>query len=191
MSLPNLWRKIGLAIDRRYLKKAGATSVPRPEYNLLLICYHPYHGKKSLEIPNQVIITPGDPVCEIHLSNQRITEIAVETNRSLEWHLFEMLNTEFKKMAENCVNGTIPREIQGIYGVNTMGTATKRFGFILIPLPKGWNKLWLGFWESLLRRIFYSYKTKKKASFKRMMDPHEIWISREELIRRYLKHSGS
>jgi hypothetical protein len=47
----------------------------------------------------------------------------------------------------------------------------------------------LGFWETILRKIFYSYKTKKKASFKKTKDPFEIWITREELIKRYLVNS--
>lgn len=185
MSGNNILQKLGTAIDRRYLKKVGAIPVPDSEYHLLLICFHPYQGSKNVEIPGQVI-APGDPVGEVHLSNQRITEIAAENSgRSLEWHLFEILKAEFKKLAESFVDGTITQDVTAIYGVNTMGTASKRLGFTLIPLPKGWNRLWLGFWESLLRKIFYSYKKGKKVAIR--MDPHEVWISREELVRRYLK----
>jgi hypothetical protein len=184
----NLFRKIGAAIDRNYLKKVGATPVPGSNHNLLLICFHPYRGKKPVPIPPQVIINPGDPVCEIHLSNKRITQIAAEAgNRSMEWRIFEILKKEFGELAKAWIDGRISPEIKAVYGVNTMGTIAKRLGFTLIPFPKGWNKIWLGFWESLVRKIFYSYKTPKKATFKRMMDPHEIWISREEFLKRYLK----
>jgi hypothetical protein len=188
MSGSNVFRKLGMAIDRRYLKKAGAIPIPGSEARLLLICFHPYHGSKSIEIPGQVTIAPGDPVCELHFSNHRITEIAAEnSDRSMEWLLMEMLKKEFKTLAESCVNGAIPREIKAFYGVNVMGTTSRRLGFTLIPLPKGWNRLWLGFWESLLRKIFYSYKKDKKTVLGRTMDPHEIWISRDELTRRYFK----
>jgi hypothetical protein len=189
MRINNILRKLGTAIDRRYLKKAGAISVPDSEYRLLLICFHPYHGRKSVDIPGPVTIAPGDPVCEIHLANQRITEIARESStRSMEWRLLEILKKELGKLAESFVNGTIPQEIKAVYGVNAMGTASRRLGFTLIPLPKGWNRLWLGFWESLLRKIFYSYKKDKKTVLGRTMDPHEVWISREELVRKYLNH---
>lgn len=188
MSGNNIFRKLGTAIDRRYLNKVGAIPVPGSEFRLLLICYHPYHGQKNIEIPNQVAIAPGETVCEFHLSNQRITEIAAEkSDRSMEWRLLEILKEEFKKLAENCANGTIPEEIKAFYGVNAMGTTSKRLGFTLIPLPKGWNRLWLGFWESLLRKIFYSYKKDKKTTLGRTMDPYEIWISRDVLLRKYRK----
>jgi len=184
----NILRKLGTAIDRLFLKKVGAISVPGSEYHLLLICFHPYYGQKTVQIPDQVTIAPGDPLCEIHLSNQRITAIAAETEgRSMEWRLFEILKAEFGKLAKACADGTIP-EIKAVYGINTMRTATKRLGFTLFPIPKGFSKLWLGFWESLLRKVFYSYKKDKKAAIKRRtMKPYEIWLSREELIRKYLK----
>jgi hypothetical protein len=188
VSINSILRKMGTAIDRRYLKKAGAIPVPGSEHHLLLVCFHPYHGAKTVDIPVQVSIAPGDPIAEIHLSNQRITEIATESgDRSMEWRLLEILGAEFKKLAVACINGTISRDIKAFYGVNAMGTATRRLGFTLIPLPKGLNRLWLGFWESLLRKIFYSYKKNKKTVLGKTMVPHEIWISRNELIRRYGK----
>jgi hypothetical protein len=188
MSGTGIIRKIVAAIDRRFLANIKATSVPGSNHHLILICFHPYNGKKPVRIPPQVIIHPGDPICEIHLSNQQVIQMATEANeRSMEWRIFEILKEEFGLLAKTCLDGRYPQKFMAVYGVNTMGSSVKRFGFTLIPLPKGWNKLWLGFWESLLRKIFYSYKTSKKATFKRMMDPHEIWISKEELIRKYLK----
>jgi hypothetical protein len=77
-------------------------------------------------------------------------------------------------------------EIKGFYGVNVLTAGAKRLGFTLIPIPKGWNRWWLGFWETILRKIFYSYKTKKKATFQKTKDPYEVWITREELLKRYL-----
>ncbi len=191
MSGTGIFRRITEAVDRRFVADVGAIPVPGSEQRLLLICFHPYHGKKPVQIPPQVTINPGDSVCELHFSNQRITQIAAAAGeRPIEWHIFEILKGEFAQLAKALRDGQVPQEIRGIYGVNTMGSVSKRLGFTLIPLPKGLNRIWLGFWESLLRRIYYSYKTSKKANFKRMMDPHEIWISREELLRRHLKDSS-
>ena len=187
MSKLTLWQNFGLAIDRRFLAKVKAIPVPGSEDQLLLICFHPYLGKQALEIPEQVTIMPGDLICEIHISNRRIMEIAAEHSvRPLEWRICEVLKREFQKLAEAVTGNTIPSDCKAIYGVNTMGSVAKRFGFTLIEIPKGWNRVWLGFWESLLRWIFYSYKADKKGAFNRMTDPREIWMSREELIRRYI-----
>lgn len=179
-------RKIGEAIDRRYLKKAGANPIPGSELKLLLICYHPYQGKKSVETKDGVIIKPGEFVGELHFSNTRITQIADETKgRSLEWQLMEMLKEEFGHLAIACMRGQIPEEVNGFYGVNVLAAGARRMGFTLIPIPRGWNRWWLGFWESMLRLIYYSFKTSKKVKLQRTMDPYEIWISRSEVIRKY------
>lgn len=180
-------RKMSEAIDRRYLKKVGAMAVPQSKSGLLLICFHAYEGKKTIQIPDNVTIKPGDLVGELHLSNIRITEIASkDTKRSLEWHLIETLRSEFHLLAGACQSGEISRDVQAFYGVNVMGPATKRLGFTLIPIPKGLNRIWLGFWESFLRKIYYSYKTSKKVTLKKTLnDAFEIWISKGEIIRRY------
>ena len=188
MSQVPILRRFGEAIDRRYLKKVGATSIIGSKYKLLLVCFHPFAAKKEIQFPNSITIKPDDPIGEFHLSNIRVTEIAAEpSERSLEWRLFEMLKADLGALATACVAGEIPADIQAFYGVNVLSAGAKRLGFTLVPIPKGWNRWWLGFWESMLRKIYYSYKTKKKASIQRTMDPFEIWITRTELISRYLK----
>jgi hypothetical protein len=181
-------RRIGQAIDRRYLKKVGAISIPGSSIGLLLVCFHEYEGKKPIELKEKTIIHPGDRVGEFHFSNIRITEIADEpSDRSMEWRLLEMLRQEFAALAIACHNGTIDPDIKGFYGVNVLAAGAKRLGFTLIPIPKGWDRWWLGFWESMLRLIYYSFKTKKKATLKRTMDPYEIWMSRGHIIKQFLK----
>jgi hypothetical protein len=186
MTVLKLLRRIGHAIDRYYLKRAGATVIPGSEAGLLLLCYHPYHAQHELILDEQILIKPGALVGEFHLSNLRITEIAADpVGGSLEWRLLATLKTEFKTLATACVRGTIPETVQGFYGINVLAAGAKRLGFSLVPLPKGWSRWWLGFWESCLRLLFYSYQTKKKAALQRTMDPYEVWISRRQLINRY------
>ena len=187
MSDFTILQRFGLAIDRRYLKKAGATGIPGSQHQVLLICYHPYRGKTALYL-NGATIEPGEMIAEFHLSNKRITEMGWETSsRSMEWRILEALKAELTALAEACSSNTIPGTIQAFYGVNVLTAGAKRLGFTLVGIPKGWNHWWLGFWETFLRKIFYSFKTKKKATFQKPKEAFEIWITREEIIRRYLK----
>jgi hypothetical protein len=179
-------RKIGEKIDEQYQKKVGAVTVPGTRHNLLLICFHDYQGKKQVVTKDGVIINPSDPVGELHFNNKKITELAAESaERSMEWRLIEILKAEFAALAEACVAGLIPGNIRAFYGVNVLAAGAKRLGFTLIPIAPGWDRWWLGLWESVLRLVYYSFKTKKKASLKRTMDPYEIWISSNELMRKY------
>jgi hypothetical protein len=181
-------RKIGQAVDRHYLKKAGAMGIPGSNEQLLLFCFHPYAGKERIRLEDGTVIEPGEPVAELHLSNIRVTQIAAEpSERTMEWRLLGLLKAEFTILAEACVDGKISDQVKAFYGVNVLVAGARRLGFTLVPIPKGWNRLWLGFWESLLRLVYYSFKTKKKAALQRTMDPFEVWISRPELIRRYYK----
>lgn len=185
MSEVTILQKFGMAIDRRYLKKAGATTIPGSKYEVLLICFHPYTGKAPLHL-NGTIINPGDMVAEFHLSNLRVAAMGRdESSRSMEWRLLESLKSEFTTLAKSCSSNEIPFSVQGFYGVNVLTAGAKRLGFTLVAIPKGWNRWWLGFWETILRKIFYSYKTKKKATFQKTKNAYEIWITREELIKRY------
>jgi hypothetical protein len=187
MSKISILQRLGMAIDKRYLKKAGATGIPGSKHQLLLICYHPYQGKKELNVGG-TSICPGDTIVEFHLSNKRIAEMGrEESSRSMEWRMLEILKAEFASLAEACSKNVIPMQVQGFYGVNVLTAGAKRLGFILVPIPKGWNHWWLGFWESILRKIYYSYKTKKKADLQKTKEAFEVWITREELIARYLK----
>lgn len=179
-------RALGEAIDRHYLKKVDAVAIPGSQSKLLLLCYHPYQGKQSLVLDNQTTVVPGSKVGEFHLSNTRITEIAKEeSSRPLEWRLLHLLKEELTVLAEACFKGEIDEEVQAFYGVNVLVAGARRLGFTLVPIPRGWNRWWLGFWESLLRLIYYSYQTKKKAVLQKTMDPYEVWITRDELVRRY------
>jgi hypothetical protein len=188
IKLTNLFRSVGQIVDRHYLKKAGATAIPGSNLGLLLLCYHPLQSRRPVALNEQTVYQPGETVGEFHLSNIRITEFANEpSSRSMEWRILEMLKAEFTALAEACVDGVIPADVQGFYGVNVLVAGAKRLGFTLIPIPRGWSRWWLGFWESCLRLLYYSYKTKKKAALQRTMDPYEVWISRAELIRRYHK----
>lgn len=187
MIAAKILRRLGEGIDRRYLKKVGATSIPNSSLNLLLVCYHPYEGKKNVVL-GDTVISPGEQIGELHLSNHRITQIAAEgSSRSLEWQLMEMLKTEMGSLAKACSDGVIPDRVRGFYGVNVLAAGARRLGFTLVPIPKGWNRWWLGFWESVLRLIYYSFKTKKKAQLQKTMDPYEVWISRQQLIDRFVK----
>ncbi len=182
-----IFQKIGLAIDQRYIKKAGAEPVSGSKYNVLLVCFHPYHGQTSLKLAGEVVINPADQVGELHFSNYRVAELGKEkSSRTMEWRLLEILKEEFAALAKACSSGEIAPEMKAFYGVNVLVAGAKRLGFTLVPIPKGWNRWWLGFWETILRIVFYSYKTKKKTSFQKTKDPFEVWITREELLKRYL-----
>ncbi|MCL6589497.1 MAG: hypothetical protein K6U80_06035 [Firmicutes bacterium] len=182
-----LLQKLGLAIDRRYLKKTGAIPIPGSGERLLLVCFHAYHGPAPVILPDQTNINPGDQVGELHLSNLRILEMGDEnTGQSMEWRVIQAVKKELSLLARACQNGAIPEAVQGFYGVNVLPAGVKRLGFSLFALPKGWNRLWLGFWESFLRKVFYSFKTTKKVKLNRTNDPYEIWISRREVLKRYL-----
>lgn len=178
-------RRLGEAVDRYYLRRAGAGPIPGSQLGLLLICYHPFHGSRAVTLSNGVVIHPGDPVVEFHLANQEVVALGNRSGQGLQWQLLESLRGELTKLAEACRMGVVPPKVQGFYGINVMPAAARRLGFTLIPLPPGWERWWLGFWESLLRVVFYSFPAAKAPRLARTMDPQQIWLTRAELVRRY------
>ncbi len=181
--MTNFYQRLSEIIDQQYLQKVKATTIPGSTEKILLICFHPYQNKKLVRLGDNLIIEPNELVGEFHLSNRRILELAADkSERSIEWRILQLLKKDFTCLANACRNGEISDSIKGFYGVLVLVAGAKRLGFILIPLPKGLRRWWIGLWESMLRRVNYSYQTKKKP---KQMTPYEVWISREELLRRY------
>lgn len=184
--MPSLARNIMEKIDERYLSSVNARTVKGSDIHLLLICFHDYDGTGA-ELPDGTVIRPGDRVVELHLSNKKIASYGENQGKSAEWQVLQDLRKEFSLLAQEVKDGSIPDEIQGFYGINVLPAGARRLGFTLIPLPSGWNRTWLAFWESLIRRIFYSYRPDKKTDFKKTKDAYEIWMSRNGLVSRYGK----
>lgn len=187
MPIKRLLQRISEGIDRRYLKKTGATTVPGSSLELLLICYHPYQAKQAVHLNDDTTILPGDMVGEFHMANQRVIKMGQTVERGLQWRLIELFKEEFSLLAEACVSGKIPLSVKGFYGVNVLPAGARRLGFTLVPIAPGWERWWLGFWESALRWVNYSFKSKKGPSLKKTMDPYQIWMTRQDLLRMYGK----
>lgn len=185
--MAKLLRRIMEKIDERFLSSAKARTITGSNLGLLLICFHPYEGAGA-ELPDGTLIKPGDPVCELHLSNKRISAYAEDPAiQSVEWQILQDLRKEFAALAQEIAEGIFPADVRGIYGVNVLPAGARRLGFTLIPLPPGWNQVWLAWWESLIRKVYYSFGSGKKANTRKTSVAYEIWMSRGELARKYGK----
>lgn len=177
-------RNIMEKIDERFLASANARFVEGTENNLLLICFHPYEGEGA-DLPDGTVVRPGDLVSELHLSNKKVASYAEGQSKSVEWQIIQDMRKEFMLLAKEVQDGSVPQEVKGFYGVNVMPAGARRLGFTLIPLPPGWNRVWLAWWESVIRRVFYSFKPGKKPDFSKTKVAYEIWMSRGELVKKY------
>jgi hypothetical protein len=181
--MPSLARRIMEKIDERYLSSVNARPVKGSNLKLLLICFHPYEGIGA-ELPDKTTIKPGDQVVELHLSNKKIASYTESQGKTPEWQILQDLRQEFSLLAREVIEGSIPEDVKGFYGVNVLPAGARRLGFTLIPLPQGWNRIWLAWWESLIRRVYY-YNPDKKTDFGKTKNAYEIWLSRSGLIKRY------
>lgn len=182
-------RRIMEKIDERFLASAGARPIIGSNFELLLVCFHPYEGTGA-NLPDGVSIQPGDSVCELHLSNKKISAYAEDPSvKSVEWQILQDLRREFTALAKEMRDGTIPQDVKGIYGVNVLPAGARRLGFTLIPLTPGWNRIWLAWWESFIRKVYYSFGSGKKADGKKTTVAYEIWMSRQMLVERYGKEA--
>lgn len=175
-----LGRWLSETVDRIYLQRAGVTSIPGSRFNLLLVGFHAYRGR-WLPLDDDHGIQPGEMVGEFHLNNTRIIRMATENNgRSMEWRLLEALNDELDCLAVACINGHISDTVRGFYGINILAAGARRLGLTLVPVPGGWNRLWLTLWGSWLRRVYYAYRPHRTGKFT-VLPPYEMWISRSRL----------
>lgn len=173
------FQKIMIVIDKYYLKREQAVLIPNSQLQMLKICYHQYEGRVEREIDG-VKIAPGDMVGELHIVNSKILEIASEkSKRPIEWRLIELFRREIVALSEACVSGEIPIEVKGFFGISVLSTGIARLGFTIIPLS-GAKAFMIGFWETLLRRIYYSFK-RHRSNLPWVMPVSEVWLTRAGL----------
>ncbi len=190
MKIKTFFQSCGAIIDNFYIKKVGATPIPGSENKLLLLCVHPYQGAESVKLSDDIEIMRDEAVAEFHFNNGRILEIArtAATNRPIEWLLLKILKEELALLAKACREGAISEEIRGFYGVNVLSGGAKRLGFTLVPLADNWQNRLIGFWESSLRRLYYSNQNHVKTGSKKSWyhnKPCEAWLSRASLLMNY------
>lgn len=168
-------KKIFSAIDKLSVKKNKLFFIPKSEIEYFYIDVQKYNGKE-VKLSDGAIISKGDKVIELHLNNSKMNNIKKGELKKI----VHIIDLEMELLSKEINNNDELINSKAIYGRTVLYPLVIKKGFDVIDINKKGMKLFLSFWDNIIKVVFSSGNEKFKKR-----EPKEIWISRDKLIARY------
>lgn len=151
--------------------------------NIIRLSKTSYDGPDLYLDDGRLVAKKGDQVSEIHFDNIYMQNNQNEVSR-IAVHAIRMAKDSLPGMATFVQENADFKDIQVFLGVTLLHRAVKKFGFHVQEVPQTTFTRWVGFLERIIMRIYNPQRTEAGKSI--ADKPKLAWISREELLSRWL-----
>lgn len=169
------WEWVNHAVKRQ-------AAIPGAPYGLLQVEFIRYQWR-PIALPDGTRIGRGDRVAELHINNRLVASRAAETST---WRLMAMFAADMRALAAWASTPDFPPDVRALYGFTLLNRGAARLGFTLRERPRGIRTRLDGFYMQGTLALF------NPAGVARLRQgttygsaPVEVWMSRDELLRRY------
>ena len=147
---------------------------------------------RSFTLGDATSIRLGDLIGDFHLDNDRMVALH-EGGRRSRWAglaFRRAFHASLEALAEQVGNNPRYREVRAFTTTTIFHEGTDLMGFKIRPLSNRWGARLVGAYQRSLITLFHPLG-KRRPGRSRFVEAREIWISREELIRRYAAERSS
>ncbi|HZU14673.1 MAG TPA: hypothetical protein VFB58_17690 [Chloroflexota bacterium] len=156
------------------------TPVPGATANVVSIRFTRYHGR-PFELPDRTPISAGDALVEVHLNNARVAAIT----RDSYWKLAPAFKSDLGAVARALERGELP-PFKALTAQTLLVSAGRLVGFWGRQRPVTWLNRLERFYFTGLLAVYTPAGTNRLARGRTAEKyPQEIWMSVDELRRRY------
>lgn len=157
--------------------------IPDAPYHLLEAHLTHYHGK-PVELPDGQHVHRGDAIIELHFRNRALLQAASQVSA---WRLMHMIAQDMGGLAAWVQSGNFTDEPKAIFGVTLMSRGAPRLGFTVRDRPHTLHNWLERFFMTGLLVLYHSKGTERLLQGTTYGTyPQEVWMSRDELVRRYV-----
>lgn len=145
-----------------------------------------YWGK-TIQLLDGEEIKRGDHVLELHLNNEMLFKMGINSRSSIQLAIQMIRTTEqlLPKILLFILNHPKYEEIKGLYGISMIHRGTKQFGFTVIDLPRGLFFFLTKIYLRLLLLVVHPQGKQRLQTKGELLVPKMIAISTKEFMRRY------
>ena len=150
------------------------------------------HRGRPLILGDGTSIRRGDPIGDIHLDNERMAALH-EGGRRSRWAglaFRRAFHASLEALAEAVGNAPRYRGVTAFTATTIFHKGTDLMGFEIRPLSRRFAARLVAAYERSLISRFHPLGRQRPGRF-RFGEARQIWISREELIRRYAGERSS
>ncbi|HZR40724.1 MAG TPA: MFS transporter [Ktedonobacteraceae bacterium] len=156
--------------------------VPHAPYHLLEVRFT-HHRGQPLDLPDGTHVGRGDPIIELHFRNRAFLEVE---EHAPTWKYIQLIAQNLKALACWMREPDFPGAPLAIYGTTLLFRGAPRLGFMLRERPRNLYTYLERFFMTGLLVLYH------RRGGARLLQgttygtyPQEVWMSREELLRRY------
>jgi hypothetical protein len=144
-----------------------------------------YHGP-DLALRSGETVRDGDPLLELHFRREALLPLMQDGDPlRMGLGLARLGDRDLPRLARAVEQDPGLRDIRAFHAVSLFHRGVRRWGFEVMPVEGKLEERWFTWWQRLLMARDHAHgRTHVQAHAQKLVVRH-IWLSREELLRRY------
>lgn len=137
---------------------------------------------------HHAVINPNDPMVELHLQNQALQQLLeLDSPEKMAVRVLKEVRESLHHVALALVYDDRFRSARGVFGMTLMHRGVDKLGFHTEKIKQNALNRWIGLLLVWLMILYHPQGFKRLKTGLGEMRPKLVWMTREELVTRYLK----